>query len=87
MGKRTPGVAEPDFLALRSSPTTWRRLSAGEGSKGERLYEWALVPLLRLQLTEEERAWGHWLLVRRSIKDPDEKIAYNVVFAPRGGRQ
>lgn len=37
------------------------RLSAGDGEKGERLYDWALVGLYRLQLSEEERRWGHWL--------------------------
>jgi SRSO17 transposase len=33
-------------------------------------------------MTPEERAWGHYLLVRRSIKDPSE-VAYYVVFAQR----
>ncbi len=82
---RGPAQVRADELANELRPDGWRRLSVGEGSKGERLYEWALVPLLRLQLTEEERAWGHWLLVRRSIEDADEKIAYNMVFAPREG--
>jgi len=60
----------------------FQRLSAGNGSKGERLYDWALIPLWRLQLTDEKRAWSHALLIRRSTEDPDEK-AYYVVFAPR----
>ncbi len=81
---RGPAQVRADELGSGIRPGGWRRLSAGEGSKGERLYEWALVPLFRLQLTEEERAWGHWFLVRRSIEDPDE-IAYHVVFAPREG--
>ena len=33
-------------------------------------------------MTDEERAWSHALLVRRSTKDPEE-IADYVVFAPR----
>jgi len=41
-----------------------------------------LAELWRLQLTEEERTWGHYLLVRRSISDPKEQ-AYYVVFARR----
>ncbi len=61
---------------------SWTRLSAGDGSKGPRLYDWALVELFRLQLTEEEKYWGHWLLVRRNPKDPEE-LAYYVVFAPK----
>jgi len=60
----------------------FQRLSAGKGSKGDRIYDWALIPLWRLQLTDEERAWSHALLIRRSTSGPDEE-AYYVVFAPR----
>jgi hypothetical protein len=35
------------------------------------------VPLARLP----EPGWGHWLLVRRSVAQPDE-LAYYVVFGP-----
>lgn len=38
----------------------------------------------RLQLTAEEQAWGHWLVVRRSLDDPSE-LAYYGAFAPRDG--
>ncbi len=62
----------------------WQRLSAGAGAKGPRRYDWAWRAVWRLQLTAEERAWGHWLLVRRSIADPTE-LAYSIVFAPRVG--
>ena len=41
------------------------------------------MPLYRLQLTEEEMFWGHWLLVRRAIEDPNALVAYYVVFAPK----
>jgi SRSO17 transposase len=34
---------------------SWQRLSAGDGSKGPRLYDRAWTPLWRLQLTDEER--------------------------------
>ena len=60
----------------------WQRLSAGDGAKGPRLYDWVLEPLWRRQITEEEKQWGHWLLVRRDIEEPEER-AYYVVFAPR----
>ncbi len=33
-------------------------------------------------MSEEERYWGHWLLVRRNVEDPEE-VAYYVVFAPK----
>ena len=56
--------------------------SAGNGSKGEQLYDWALVPLWRLQMTAEERAWSHAVLIRRSRENPNEETYY-VVFASR----
>jgi SRSO17 transposase len=65
-------VRADELLGSEIPPGGLRQLSAGAGSKGERFYEWALVPLFRLQLSEEERAWGHWLLVRRSIEDAGE---------------
>lgn len=76
--------ARADALAAKLEAGAWSRLSAGEGSKGPRLYDWALAPLWRLQLDEETRAWGHWLLARRSVDDPTD-LAYYVVFAPREG--
>jgi SRSO17 transposase len=59
----------------------WKRLSAGEGSKGPRLYDWLRLPLNPPLQEDFER----WLLVRRSIEDPDELSAYTV-FAPEGVR-
>src|SRR3954469_1810188 len=55
----------------------WQRLSAGAGSKGERFYDWARLRLTRLQ----QPPWEHWLLVRRSCRDPTD-LAYYVVFGP-----
>lgn len=69
-------------IAQALSPQSWKRLSAGPGAKGERLYDWALAPLWRLQLTPEERRWGHYLLVRRS-RDEKRELAYYVVYAPK----
>jgi SRSO17 transposase len=66
-------------LANEVSPGDWRRLAAGEGAKGPRLYDWARVRLFRLQ--EPGQPFDHWLLVRRSLRAPDER-AYYVVFAP-----
>ena len=48
----------------------------------ERLYDRALTPLWRLQPTTEERRFGHYLLVRRSL-DEKREHAYYVVYAPR----
>src|SRR3954453_7175669 len=55
----------------------WQRLSAGAGSKGERFYDWGRLRLTRLQ----QPPWEHWLLVRRSRRDPTD-LAYYVVFGP-----
>jgi SRSO17 transposase len=64
-------------LAAALPDAAWRRLSAGAGAKGERLYDWARVRLARLQAPP----WEHWLLIRRSHSKPEE-CAYYVVFAP-----
>jgi SRSO17 transposase len=50
----------------------WFRASAGEGSKGERLYDWACVPLP----DPEEAETGRWLLMRRGIDDRAECAYY-----------
>ncbi|AWK84947.1 IS701 family transposase [Azospirillum thermophilum] len=56
----------------------WHRLSAGDGAKGPRLYDWAykVYPSLR-------EGWSRGLLVRRSIAEPD-KLTYYLTFAPEG---
>lgn len=65
---------------LRQDPeTAWQRLSTGDGSKGPRRFDWRrrkLNPPL-------QDGFDRWLLVRRSIDDPDELTAYTV-FAPTG---
>ena len=77
-----PTSIRADRIAQALPPQAWRRFSAGIGAKGERLYDWALTPLWRLQLSAEERRFGHYLLVRRS-RDETREHAYYVVYAPR----
>ncbi len=62
--------------AARFTADRWHRLSAGDGAKGPRLYEWAYqaAPSLR-------PGWSRGLLVRRSLTEPD-KLAYYLTFAP-----
>jgi SRSO17 transposase len=55
----------------------FKRISAGEGSKGPRLYDWLRLPLNPPMQVGFER----WLLVRRSIEDPEELSAYTVFCA------
>jgi SRSO17 transposase len=59
----------------------WQQLSYGAGAKGEQIYDWAWQKLGRLQVTPEDRQWGHWLLVRRSVMEPQNLASY-VVFGP-----
>ena len=77
-----PNYASAEAIAQAQPASAWQRLSAGAGAKGERLYDWALVALWSLQLDEQERRWGHYLLVRRSVGEKSEH-AYYVVYAPR----
>jgi SRSO17 transposase len=56
----------------------WTRLSAGDGAKGPRWYDWRWLPLT----APLEPGWHRWLLVRRSLSAPTELTAY-VVFAPQ----
>jgi SRSO17 transposase len=55
----------------------WKKLSAGRGTKGERLYEWACYAI---RPVDEGRQ--RWLLARRSLKDRSDR-AYYVVSGPK----
>jgi SRSO17 transposase len=60
---------------------SWVRASAGKGTKGERLYDWACVELPESGMYREGIGAGRWLLMRRSIAEP-EKIAYYLCYGP-----
>jgi SRSO17 transposase len=76
-GDRGPEQVAVATVAARLTEGCWERISAGNGAKGPRLYDWAWVPLSRMP----EPEWGHWLLVRRSLTKP-QALAYYVVFGP-----
>jgi SRSO17 transposase len=61
------GPQRADELAATAPKRGWQRLSAGEGSKGHRLYDWLLI---------DPGADQHLLLVRRSISKPSELAYY-----------
>jgi SRSO17 transposase len=48
----------------------WKRHSCGSGTKGERLYDWALLRL------SDQQGWTQSLLLRRSIGDKTEHAYY-----------
>jgi SRSO17 transposase len=56
----------------------WTRLSAGEGAKGPRLYDWACVPFRGAR-----EGWQKALLIRRSLEKPDE-LTFYLTLAPEG---
>ena len=72
------GPFRADGLAAMVPGAGWQRLSCADGSKGPRMYDWALVG---------DGAPGHHLLIRRSLR-PGEKgqleLAYFRCFAPAG---
>jgi SRSO17 transposase len=72
------GETRADELIAALPAQAWRRLSAGAGAHGPRIYDWARVPI-RIAWRP---GWGHWLLARRSITDPTD-IAFYVCYAPR----
>lgn len=71
------GSWHADELAARQPEAAWQRLSCGEGTQGERVYDWLSLDL-RPGLCD---GWRHGLLVRRSVSTPDD-LAYYLVYAP-----
>src|SRR5260370_28658546 len=62
------------LLASLLPQEAWAVLSAGEGSKGPRLYEWAWLQLPDETEAPSERA--RWVLIRRSLSDRSERAYY-----------
>ena len=72
-----PRQVRADQLASGVEESHWMRLSAGNGAKGPRVYDWTRVVIRPLK----EPGKGYWLLARRSIARPEE-LAYYVCFGP-----
>ncbi len=68
-------------VAKSLAQDAWMRASAGTGSKGERLYEWACVTLPESGVYCEGVRAERWLLMRRSISEPEE-IAFYLCYGP-----
>jgi SRSO17 transposase len=81
-GETTLHVLPEEIAQYALDPPDWRRLSAGDGTKGARLYDWALVPLAAPNGPGFEQA----LLIRRPLEAPDDpkQLAYYLTFAPVG---
>jgi SRSO17 transposase len=65
-------------LLARVPVEEWTRLSAGDGAKGPRWYDWRWVA----RADPVDPAWRRWLLVRRSLSEPTELTAYMVLAPP-----
>ena len=78
------GTAEA--IARGLGKAAWQRLSAGAGSKGERLYDWAYCELADLDAGEYDDArtglWTRGLLIRRSLGDGE--LAFFSTWCPAG---
>ena len=68
-----------DALAARLPAQAFKKISAGAGAKGPRVYHWARAAVRPL----EDGRQGYWLLVRRSVSDPSD-LAYYLCFGPAG---
>ena len=85
---KTQTVAGPAKDIADALPTSaWRRLSAGAGTKGERLHDWAYPEFADLDGGEYDealagQAWTRGLLIRRKITDGD--LAFFSTWAPTG---
>ena len=64
----------------------WQRLSAGEGTKGARLHDWAYLELADLDADDFDATfsgiWTRGLLIRRNIADGD--LAFFSTWCPAG---
>jgi SRSO17 transposase len=73
-------------IAQGLEPGAWQRLSAGEGTKGARLHDWAYCELADLDADEYDETksgvWTRGLLIRRNISDGD--LAFFATWCPAG---
>ncbi|WP_371786714.1 IS701 family transposase [Streptosporangium subroseum] len=76
-----------DAVTADAPEQAWKRLSAGDGTKGPRLYDWAMATLAP---HAEDHLGGpggfrRWLLVRRSLTPNDRgelELAFYLCFGP-----
>ena len=73
------GLARVGDRAAGLPPTAWQRLSAGDGAKGPRLYDWAYLPYG----SDAAPGWEKGLLLRRSLAEPG-KLAFYLTHAAHG---
>lgn len=77
-GRKVREAQRVDQVVAGLASDAWQCLSAGAGSKGPRLYDWAW---LEMESSRLSAGWKRFLLARRSLEKADD-IAYYFVFAP-----
>lgn len=85
-GKARAIAGNAGEIAQNLAPSDWLRLSAGEGTKGARLYDWAYLELADLDIADYDAngsgSWTRGLLIRRTIADGD--LAFFSTWCPTG---
>ena len=81
---KPPLAGTAEAIADGLAPSAWTRLSAGDGSKGARLYDWAYCELADLAGTDYDQAgvWTRGLLIRRGLADGER--AYFTTWCEAG---
>lgn len=78
--QRAYRIAEVASIAQQElSAQDWQHLSMSQGTKGDRSFDWAILPVVHGGTVDG----CHWLVLRRCLDNPSQK-AYYLVFAPPG---
>ena len=85
-GKEPAVAGAAEDIAKILPPAFWQRLSAGSGTKGERICDWAYLELANLTTaafgSDAPGFWTRGLLIRRSIAD--QSLAFFTTWCPAG---
>jgi SRSO17 transposase len=78
-----------DAVTADAPAQAWKKLSAGDGAKGPRLYDWAMATLEPHPGDDlgGSGALQRWLLVRRSLapgEQGERELAFYLCFGPAG---
>ncbi len=85
-GKARPVAGTAGTIAQGLPAADWTSLSAGDGTKGARLHDWAYLELADLDAADDDDSrtglWTRGLLIRRHIADGD--LAFFTTWCPAG---
>ena len=85
-GKKQLAGGQASLIARNLPKNVWKRLSAGEGTKGPRWHDWAYLELADLDVGQYNSAlrgeWTRGLLIRRSIADEGD-LAFFSTWCPK----